>query len=229
MSNRGKENHANGRCSNPWLAIPLDDYEGHMTLPTVRQANLLSNTLHDALNQYQSKSVCVLGCSGGNGFDRIPRDCRVCGIDVNPAYVASAESRFGNSFSDILFLTCDIETGIPSYVGQFDMVYAALLFEYLDARRALSNVLPLAIDCGVIVVVAQLPTKEMDEITPTPFTSLYALDGFMRLIDVDELASLFAIHGFLETFRSEVASEPGKRFCILHFTRTPAQTEQEHF
>jgi hypothetical protein len=84
-------------------------------------------------------------------------------------------------------------------------------------------------ESGVFIVVVQLLTQGMDEITETPFKSIYVLDGFMRLVDVDWLSSRFKTHGFSETLRSEVMSEPGKRFCVLHFTRFSDQTEQDFF
>jgi hypothetical protein len=31
--------------SNPWLEIPLSDYEGHMATPSIRQAQLLADQL----------------------------------------------------------------------------------------------------------------------------------------------------------------------------------------
>ena len=31
-----------GEMSNPWLSIPLEDYEGHMSLPAVGQAQMLA-------------------------------------------------------------------------------------------------------------------------------------------------------------------------------------------
>jgi hypothetical protein len=30
---------------NPWLEIPLEDYEGHMALPSIGQAQFLANVL----------------------------------------------------------------------------------------------------------------------------------------------------------------------------------------
>jgi hypothetical protein len=35
--------------SNPWLSIPLDDYEGHMSLPAVGQARMIAEQLDFAL------------------------------------------------------------------------------------------------------------------------------------------------------------------------------------
>ncbi|RPI77037.1 MAG: hypothetical protein EHM45_10650 [Desulfobacteraceae bacterium] len=56
---------------NPWLEIPLCDYEGHRALPQVAQARLLADVFARALGRYSPESVAVLGCAGGSGFERI--------------------------------------------------------------------------------------------------------------------------------------------------------------
>ena len=68
---------------NPWLSIPLSDYEGHMSLPEVAQAGMLSREFEVLLRQYVPESVAILGCSGGSGFDRISPNVtsRVVGVD----------------------------------------------------------------------------------------------------------------------------------------------------
>jgi hypothetical protein len=57
--------------SNPWLNIPLDDCEGHMSLPAI-------------------------GCAGGNGLDRIVGRTveRVVAVDVNPDYIERTHDRY---------------------------------------------------------------------------------------------------------------------------------------
>jgi hypothetical protein len=75
---------------NPWLAIPLADYEAHMALPEVGQAELLAEVLARAVREQAPRSVAIFGCAGGNGFDRVPSDTRLVGVDVNPRYVAAA-------------------------------------------------------------------------------------------------------------------------------------------
>jgi hypothetical protein len=40
-----------GIMKNPWLDIPLADDEGHMALPYVAQAELLSDIIADALGE----------------------------------------------------------------------------------------------------------------------------------------------------------------------------------
>jgi len=44
-----------GVMKNPWLDIPLADYEGHMALPNVGQAQLLSDVFASALSKYKSR------------------------------------------------------------------------------------------------------------------------------------------------------------------------------
>jgi SAM-dependent methyltransferase len=81
--------------NNPWLDVPLADYEGHMALPGIEQAQLLSDIFADVLAKFSPRSVAVIGCAGGNGFDRIPPSIlRVVGVDLNPRFVAETEARF---------------------------------------------------------------------------------------------------------------------------------------
>lgn len=80
----------------PWLDIPLDDYESHMTLPYVGQAQLLSRLLSEAIESYRPSSLALLGCAGGNGLERVPSTSveRVVGIDINPQYLQRTADRY---------------------------------------------------------------------------------------------------------------------------------------
>jgi hypothetical protein len=50
--------------NNPWLDVPLADYEGHMALPGIEQAQLLSDIFADVLAKFSPRSVAVIGCAG---------------------------------------------------------------------------------------------------------------------------------------------------------------------
>ena len=52
--------------ANPWLSIPLADYEGHMNAPQVHQLEALSDLFAEALTQRRPESVALLGIAGGN-------------------------------------------------------------------------------------------------------------------------------------------------------------------
>ncbi len=57
--------------SNPWLHIPLDDYEGHMSHHLVGQAALLNALTKKYLDAIKPEAVIFLGIAGGNGLEHI--------------------------------------------------------------------------------------------------------------------------------------------------------------
>jgi len=122
-----------GTQRSPWLDIPLADYEGHMSLPEIGQAQMIADFFASLLKERSPASVAVMGCSGGNGFDRIDPSVttRVVGVDLNPAYVRRARKRFSGRFDRLELYTCDIQA-MDALFEPVDMVYAALVFEYLD-------------------------------------------------------------------------------------------------
>ena len=95
---------------NPWLRIPASDYEAHMALPEVAQAQVLSNLMASALIEYTPMSLAVIGCSTGNGFEHIntARTRRVVGIDINPGYLKILETRFSDRIPRLELIHADI-------------------------------------------------------------------------------------------------------------------------
>ena len=83
--------------SNPWLSIPLEDYEAHMRSAAVQQLAALSELFRGALNRYRPESVAVLGVAGGNGLEQIDSGVtkRVIGIDINQRYLDEVQGRLG--------------------------------------------------------------------------------------------------------------------------------------
>jgi hypothetical protein len=72
--------------NNPWLQVPLADYEAHMALPSVAQAQLLGATLHRVVSEFRPRSLAVLGVAGGNGLELIDPEIvgRLVAVDLNP-------------------------------------------------------------------------------------------------------------------------------------------------
>jgi hypothetical protein len=70
--------------ANPWLNIPLADYEGHMGSAQVQQLDALSELFAEALERCRPASIAVLGIAGGNGLDRVDSGItkRIVGIDI---------------------------------------------------------------------------------------------------------------------------------------------------
>jgi hypothetical protein len=109
---------------NPWLDISLADYEAHMALPTVGQLRLIADAL---VKTYSPFSVAILGCAGGNGFDRLigTRTSRVVGVDINPEYIESARRRYAEHIAGLELLIADIQSSAALF-EPVDLIYAAL-------------------------------------------------------------------------------------------------------
>jgi SAM-dependent methyltransferase len=208
--------------ASPWLEIPLDDYEAHMALATVGQAQMLASVFATLLAQEAPRSVAVVGCAGGNGFERIDPavTTRVVGIDINPAYLAEARTRFATRLPGLELHAVDVEQDL-SAIAPCDLLYAGLLLEYVDPDRTLIALRPLLAAEGVLVTVVQLPNFEQPRVTPSPYTSLAALAPVLRLVPPDWLHALAALRGYRLRDQHDVHVAGGKSFCVQVFARGP--------
>ena len=206
--------------TNPWLHIPLADYEGHMALPHVAQASLLADLFGALLREHQPESVAVLGCAGGNGLERIDPAAtgRVVGVDINPAYVEATRERHQGRFARLEAICCDLERRRNHY-EPVALAWAALLFEYVDPFAAMNRIAPLVAPAGVLATVVQEPDGTIPAVTPSAYASLEALSPVLRHVAPARLASLAAGHGLYEMRRQRVTAAGGKCFVLQVFRR----------
>jgi len=203
---------------NPWLDISLADYEGHMALPNVGQAQLLSDVFAVALGKYAPRSVAVLGCAGGNGLDRVSSKVteRVVGVDLNPNFVQEARVRFEHTMPMLQLFVGDVQTDEFGF-APVELVFAGLLFEYVDAEAVLAKIRAMLCPAGTLVTLVQLPNTAIPEITPSPFTSLSALSSVMRLLSPERLGQLAVAQGYYESEAQTVMASGGKEFQVQAF------------
>lgn len=200
--------------NNPWLEIPLSDYESHMSLPTIAQAEMLAAQFSDALLRFSPESVAVIGCAGGNGFDRIPSATkRVVGVDINPSYIASASSRYLGRIPGLEFHVADIQDG-PLPFAPVDLVFAALVFEYVSLSAALGNLSRVCRPGAHLVSVLQQPSVHVHAVSPSPYQSIQVLVPLMRLISPVDLAACAESCGFMLESEKTLALKSGKEFVI---------------
>lgn len=204
--------------TNPWLTIPLEDYEGHMSLPDVGQAQMLAEEFELLLKSLEPDSVAIVGCAGGNGFDKVieAKVPRLIGIDINADYISDAKKRYGGAIPDIDLLCLDIQESLPP-LKPVDLVYAALLFEYVDVTIALKNISKLCNPHGMLAVLLQLPQKGAEAITPSPFSSLQKLGSLMKLVPPDALNDSAFKVGMTCVFQKTITLASGKRFSLHLF------------
>ena len=203
---------------NPWLHIPLADYEGHMGLPQIGQDRMLADVFAAALERYRPGSVAVLGCAGGNGFERIATDVtrRVVGVDLNPGYIREARARFGGRLPGLELFAGDVQVKDFAFTP-VELVYAGLLFEYVEVDTVLTRIRAMLRSGGTLLTVVQLPCAATPEVTGSPYASLGELASIMRLVAPGSLKRAADALGYRETDAYTVQSAGGKGFRIQSF------------
>ena len=211
--------------SNPWLEIPLADYEAHMALPSIGQSRLIAEQLDALVRTLCPHSVGIIGCAGGNGLDRLAGAgvSRVVGVDLNPDYIEQTRQRYEGRLPGLELYTADIQTA-SSLFEPVDLLYVALVLEYVDLERTMSTLWRHCKTDGVLAVVSQLPHETMTEVSPSPYTTLCRLTPVMHLVSPEELQRQARHAGFCTEASSTILSPGGKSFSVDTFRRRSQQT-----
>jgi SAM-dependent methyltransferase len=212
----------------PWLDLPLADYEGHMSAPDVGQAQLLADVFSDALEAFRPASVAVIGCAGGNGFERIDplKVARVVGVDINRKYLEIASSRYSERFKTLELHCSDISLAHLG-IEPVELIYAALVFEYVNVPLALQHLFVSCRDGGHLVALLQLPSPGVATVTPTAFGSVQRLSSILEYVDPLALQEMAHDTGFGLQHSVMVTSAVGKHFAVQTFARLSANKSLE--
>ncbi len=207
-------------ASNPWLAIPLEDYEGHMNSAGVAQLGVLSELFGEALESCCPRSVAVLGVAGGNGLERI--DCsvirRVVGVDINPEYLRAVDERFSGKLNlELHRLDLSREA---TQLEPVDLVHVALLFEHAGLGCCLKQAMSLVAPGGSLSVVLQLPGDSAANVGPSAFPSVQSLASHFSLVDPLDLQRRIVDFKMVGEMRRELPG--GKGFWMGIFRREVA-------
>src|SRR5579862_3514563 len=175
----------------PWLGIPLDDYEKHMSLESVGQAPMLADRLALLVLRLRPASLALFGCAGGNGLDRIEpgQVDRVVAVDINPRYIDVAVKRYTGRFAVFETMCADVQSPTLRF-EPVDLCYAGLLFEYVDLGSTMDTLERCCRTGGTLATVLQLPGESL--VSPSPCRTLDRLEPAMRLIAPAQLAAAAA-------------------------------------
>ena len=211
---------------NPWLSISATDYEGHMDSEMVGQLSVLNSIFESALRDTNPKSLAVLGCGTGNGFEHIDPQIvgTVLGIDINPEYLSVLRTRYEARLQKLELMCADLNAFVVTD-DTFDLIYAALIFEYVDFESLLGRISKLLKSNGTLAIVLQLPSHESKMISDTHFTSLKALNSIMHLINPETFDATAARCGLKKTKDMEIPLKQGKRFLVSYYSKVKYETE----
>ena len=211
----------------PWLNIPASDYEGHMGLPDVDQLAFLADVFKSALAEYDSRSVLYLGCATGNGLAHIRSDKtqRLTAVDIQPEYLRILRARHTGRIPCLQTVQADLQ-----YYGgdgrRYTLIFAGLLFEYLDPGPLLEKTSMWLEKAGVLVVVLQLHDENKQNVTDSPFTSLKLLEPVMNLVSDEDFKGLAEANGLRELAGRRVTLKSGKRFYVGAYAKHSLSIDQ---
>ena len=132
----------------------------------------------------------------------------VVALDVNLQYLGICRQRFFH-LGPRLELYCTAASAWRAPPQSFDLVHAALVFEYLQPEPLVAQLAGWVAERGVVSVVLQLPGGE------GPVPGLKALEIILRaqkLVAPEVLTALFAAHG-LKARRARAVPLPFGRSC----------------
>jgi SAM-dependent methyltransferase len=202
---------------NPWCIVPAADYEAHMGPEGVDQLAPLSALFQEAYLGAQPDRLLVVGCGAGNGLEHVDPSVtrRVVGLDVNLQYLGICRQRFFH-LGPRLELFCTAAAAWRSPPGAFDLVHAALVFEYLQPEPLVAQIAGWLAEGGAASVVLQLPGGE----APAPrLKALEIITRARRLVAPEALTALFAAHGLTPRRARTVPLKFGQSFWCATFGR----------
>ena len=191
-----------------------------MSLPTIGQARMLADEFELLIERESPGSVAIVGCAGGNGLERIApgKVRRVVAVDINPRYVEETGRRHAGRLAGLELICADVQSAELRF-EPVDLVYAALIFEYVDAAWTLATLQRNCKAGGTLAILLQLHDRGQQAVSPSPYRSLSSLAPVLRLVSPPELASKAAAAGFVAAESRTIAPDSGKRFQLQTFRR----------
>lgn len=205
---------------NQWLDIKLDEYEKHMSMPSIRQSQYLSEYFGKAVEVNKPKSAALIGSSGGNGLNSINRNLveRIVCVDINPEYLSAARERFTNSFKEIEFVESDITDDRFTF-NKVDLIFVGLVFEYVDIDIAIKNLSQLLNENGKLFSILQLHNQDIPEVSPSPYKKLEILNDLFSFVDVELFLEICKKNKLDLISQNKIKLESGKEFVEVELQK----------
>jgi len=205
------------RTPNPWTVVPAADYERHMGPDGVDQLAPLSSIFQEVYLAAQPDRVLLLGCATGNGLEHVNPAVtqKVVGVDVNLQYLGIARQRFMH-LGTKLELFCSEAEKFRVPPGSFDLIHAALIFEYLHPEVLVRRIAEWIAQGGTCSVVLQLPGGQAPA---APTKTMQIIEKAMKLVPPEELTRLFEHYGLPRKRTKTVGLAHGKSFWVGLFGR----------
>lgn len=202
---------------NPWTVVQADDYERYMGPDGVDELAPLSALFQEAYVASQPDRVLVLGCGTGNGLEHVNPAVtqQIVGVDVNLQHLGIARQRYFH-LGPKLELFCAEAEKFRAGAGRFDLVHAALVFEYVYPEVLVRRISEWISDEGTCSVVLRMPGGERPD---PPSKPLRIIEKATKLVSPDELVRLFEHYGLPKRRERTVPTRAGRSLWSASFGR----------
>lgn len=202
--------------SNPWQKLKLEHYEGHMQHEEVLQSQCLNLIMKNQLNDYDVKSICILGISGGNGLEHVEPNSvlEIFGVDINKEYLLACKLRYPKLNGILNLIHADI-TSSEFKVPDSEIIIANLIIEYLGIdtfKKIIYKSNSAYISCVIQV------SNNYSFVSNTPFINYF--NGISRLhndIDKNVLINVLKVMGYDAVFHEEFKMKNNKSLIRIDF------------
>ncbi len=182
---------------NVWNKIPLEDYELHMQHESVGQLHLLNNLTKKYLEKLSPEIVLFLGIAGGNGLEHIDNNItsQVFGIDINQNYLDETKKRFKDQIPNLNLINIDISSRKIEKITKANLIWAALIFEYVETDTCFEFINDNIQENGYLVVTIQ-ENDGVSSVSQTGIETIKSAGQIFRLISESDLVSIADKFGF---------------------------------
>ncbi len=205
---------------NPWLDVKASEYEGHMGHPKVAQLEFLARILAQALGDIKPAALAVPGSAMGTGFEHIDGAVtdRVLAVDINSEYLDILKTRYGEGLPGLEIACADLAQ-FTNDGESFDLVFAALVFEYLPPGPLLKKFASWLRVGGSLCSVLQLPGEGQHRVSDTPFSGVKVLEPVLKLVEPAAFKSQAAGVGLKLVDEHVHRLASGKEFHVGRFIK----------
>jgi SAM-dependent methyltransferase len=203
--------------TNPWLQIPLEDYERHMSHRLVGQSILLNSLTKKYLDEIRPETAVFLGIAGGNGLEHINGNItrNVYGIDINPDYLDSTVKRYKNRIPSLRVMNIDITQNTET-ICRADFIWAALVLEYTGIDKTLEFGAKNIRKGGHFIISIQANNNQQS-VSPTGIDSIKRAGEIFSVVCPEELLTKAEEAGHRLIVREENSLPNGKSLITFHF------------
>lgn len=200
---------------NPWLEIDISDYVDHMSSPEVGQYQLINECFRSLLLKYTPGKIFVPGCTIGNGFEYIDWNKleTITALDINPDFLKMLQNKFPGE-KKLEIINEDFES-FSIKERKYDLIFAALFFEYVDLRSALLKIKEMMGSASVLFSLIQLPGEDQTKVSKTKYKSLEKLGPYISLTTAERFERELNNAGFSVRSREQKTLNNGKSFALL--------------